>query len=318
MSKSIALLVLCGAVLVALIAACAPVQAPPSPGTSQDGAGPPPAEPPQPLSPVLTATETITATIIPSETPTATLPLTPTLTPPVTPEPITETPAPTATETPPTDTPTPPPAHTATNTPTPTEGPPPTPTPLPEAIFLRGHRSFTRGSDLFVVGEAGNGSGYPVYNVTVIATFFDDAGQLVGATEAPAFLPQTAPMQNNPFKLRLANAPANVAAYELSLRWDDLTLMGYERVTVLGEELDTEDGIEVRGELRNDGPAAIANVMAVVTFYTETGDVADVYAANVASTGLAPGETTTYSLRVDAADLAFESFLVQTQGVLGR
>ncbi len=310
MAKSIGLIIMLGAVVIASLAGCMPIQAPAAPQSGQGIAGPP-AAPPQPLSPVLTATETITATIMPTETPTATLPLTPTLTPPVTPEP------PAATDTPaPTDTPTPSP--TATSTPTPTEGPPPTPTSLPEAIFLRGHRSFTRGSDLFVVGEAGNGSGYPVYNVTVIATFFDDAGQLVGATEAPAFLPQTAPMQNNPFKLRLANAPANVAAYELSLRWDDLTLMGYERVTVLSEELDMEDGIEVRGELRNDGPAAIANVMAVVTFYTETSDVADVYAASVASTELDPGETTTYSLRIDAPDLAFESFFVQTQGVLGR
>ncbi len=88
--------------------------------------------------------------------------------------------------------------------------------------------------------------------------------------------------------------------------------MGYERVTVLGEELDTEDGIEVRGELRNDGLAAIANVMAVVTFYTETGDVADVYAANVAPQ---PARTRRDGdpIRCADADLAFESFLV-TQG----
>lgn len=316
MAKSICISLLLCIVLLGAMAGCTPVQAPPPPGSSQDTVGPPPAEPPQPVGTVITATAESTASL----TATATAPVTVTATLTVTPQPPqeTETPAPTATEAPPTSTPTEPPTATATLTPTPTEGPPPTPTPLPEAIFLRGHRSFTRGSDLYVVGEAGNGAGYPVYNVTVIATFFDGAGQLVGATEAATFLPMTAPMQFNPFKLRLANAPANIAKYDLSLRWDDFTVMGFERVTVVSEELSTENGIEVRGELRNDGPAAISGVMAVATFYTAEGDVADVSLGSVASPDLAPGEMTTYTVRVEGAELEFERLLVQTQGVMGR
>ena len=316
MTTSIRISILLYVVLGVAMAGCLSVQ-PPLPGTSQDGALPP-AEPPQPAAPAMTASAAVASPVTPpvSEPVTATATLTWTVTPP--PPQETETPAPTATEAPPTSTPTELPTATATSTLTPTQGPPPTSTPLPEAIFLRGQRSFTRGSDLYVVGEVGNGAGHPVYNVTVIATFFDDAGQLVGATEAAALLPMTAAMQFNPFKLRLANAPANVAAFDLSLRWDDFTVMGFERVTVVSEELSTEDGIEVRGELRNDGPAAMSGVMAVATFYTAEGDVADVSVGSVAAPDLAPGEVTTYAVRVDAADLEFERFLVQTQGVMGR
>ena len=265
----------------------------PVPGSEPPPGGPPVALPPGGETVVATATLaaqpslTVTAVITGSLTPTATAP---TDTPP--PPAVTDTPAPTDTPLPePTSTPTDTPPPTSTPTPTPTEGPPPTPTPLPNAVFVRDHRSIVQGSDLLVVGEVTNGSAYPVFNVTVSAAFYDASGGLIGAAEAPALLPQTSPTQNNPFKVRLSNAPASVSTYELALRWDELTAMGYDRVTVVSQEVDASNGIAVRGELRNDGSAPVSDIVVAASFYDAAGNIVDTYQGAAEVTNLGPGAT---------------------------
>lgn len=267
--------------------------------------------------PVVTATAVITTatpmtTVVPSPEPPVTETPAPTDTPEPEPEPS-DTPEPG-----PTDTPTATPQPTLTPTVTPTEGPPPTPTPLPNAVFVRDHRSVRSGSDMHVVGEVANGAGSPVYNVTVSAAFFDGSGNLIGASEAPAFLPQTLPTQNNPFKIVLANAPASVSTYDLALRWDDLTALGYDRVTVVSQEVETENGVTIRGELRNDGFAAMSELVVATSFYDANGHVLDTSRGTVAGGPLAPGETREYTVQTGRNDLEFESFLVQAQGIVGR
>lgn len=256
---------------------------------------------------------------------TTTLPVTPTLsTPTVSPEPPeTGTPAPTDTPLPqPTDTPEPPPSPTepptATATVTPTEGPTPTPSPLPKTVFVRDHRSVRRGSAMEIVGEVTNGSASPVYNATVSAAFYDSQGNLLGASESAAFLPQTLPTQNNPFKVRLANAPASVSSYELALRWDELTPSGFDRVTIVSAEVESEQGITVRGELRNDGSSPITDIVLALSFYDAAGHVLDTYGGRADSDTLAPGATTAFTVETGRANLEHDHFLVQAQGILGR
>jgi hypothetical protein len=312
--KTAILLVAIGMTLL-LLGACVAVQpVEPLPQESETPA------PPSEASPISeTASPTATVTTQPTITATATITASPSPTVPVTPPPDTETPSPTETAPPePTSTPTETPLPTSTATATPTEGPPPTPTSLPDAVFLRDHRSLTRGSDVLVVGEVTNGSANPVFNVTVSAAFFDASGNLIGAAESQAFLPQTLSTQNNPFKIRLANAPATVSSYELALRWDELSALGYDRVTIVSEEVDTENDVVIRGELRNDGSAPISDLVVAASFYDAAGHVLDTYRGAAAATDLAPGATTAYSIQTGRADLEFDHFLVQTQGVLGR
>ncbi len=171
---------------------------------------------------------------------------------------------------------------------------------------------------MLVVGEVANGSGNPVYNVTVSAAFFDQGGKLIGAQEALAFLPQTLPTQNNPFKIVLANAPASVSTYELALRWDELTAQGFDRITIVSEEVETEPSVSVRGDLRNDGFSPMSNIAVAATFYDAAGHVLDAYPGSVATAALDPGVVTTYSVETRRSDLDFDRVLVQAQGVLGR
>ena len=166
-----------------------------------------------------------------------------------------------------------------------------------------------------MVGEAINGSGTPVYGLTIIATFYDASGKLVGATEAPALLPQTLPTQANPFKLQLANAPSTVESYELSVRWDELTIGTYDRATITSEEVKQENGLEITGDIRNDHRTDLRNLVVVATFYDEDGAVVDVIRGRASASTLAPGATATFSVQ-SSKDIPYDSYLVQVEGTL--
>jgi len=166
-----------------------------------------------------------------------------------------------------------------------------------------------------VVGEVINGSSNPVYGVTVIATFYDAGGNLVGATQALTYLPQTAPTQANPFKVQLANAPSAVQSYQLALHWDDISIITADRPTIISEEVKTENGVEITGQLRNDHRSDLQNLVVVATFYDSSGAVLDVVPGQASVTTLAPGATATYSVQTRQS-IPYASYLVQSQGTL--
>lgn len=166
------------------------------------------------------------------------------------------------------------------------------------------------------MGEAINGGSLPVFGVTIIATFYDTGGNLVGASESAALLPQTLPTQANPFKLQLLNAPANVDRYELTLRWDEITINTVDRATIVREEINTDDGIEITGEIRNDHRSDLRDLVVVATFYDENGSVVDVVPGQTSVTSLPPGGTATFS--VQAQPISHVTYWVQIEGVLWR
>jgi hypothetical protein len=186
---------------------------------------------------------------------------------------------------------------------------------MPSTVFLGSHRSYTDGSTLVVVGEAINGGPAPVYGLTIIATFYDANGKLVGATEAPTYLPQTLPTQANPFKLQLLNAPATVNNYELTLRWQELSIATYDRATITREEVHQENGVEIVGDIRNDHRSDLHNLIVVATFYDESGAVLDAIPGRASVTNLASGETATFSVQ-SRQPIPFASYLVQIEGMI--
>jgi hypothetical protein len=187
---------------------------------------------------------------------------------------------------------------------------------MPSTVFVGGHRSYSEAGSLFVVGEVINGSPAPVYGVTVIATFYDNSGKLVGATESAAFLPQTVPTQRNPFKLQLLNAPSNVNRYELTLRWNELTIGAYGRATITRDEVRQENGVEILGDIRNDHTSTLNHLMVVATFYDENGGVLDVIPGQASVANLPAGGTATFSVQSRQA-IPYASYLVQVEGMLG-
>jgi len=166
------------------------------------------------------------------------------------------------------------------------------------------------------VGEVINGEHFPVFNVKVIGSFYDASGNLVGAQESVTELVQIEPELNSPFKLQVANSSGNISRYELTLVWDDISIVDYEELTILSQEARDEGQLEVFGELRNDGSVAVRDIVVVVTFYDSSGAVVDVYRGSVAQLTLGRGETTTYTIPVPRGDLNYDHFTVQAQGAL--
>jgi hypothetical protein len=188
---------------------------------------------------------------------------------------------------------------------------------MPSTVFLGTHRSYSAGSDLVIVGEVINGSTSPVFGVTIIATFYDGAGNLVGATETPAFLPQTVRTQANPFKLNLSNAPATVQNYQLTLRWDEINVATFDRATITREEIRQENGIEIVGDIRNDHRSDLSNLVVVATFYDESGAVLDVIPGRASVATLPPDGTASFNVSVQTRQaIPYDSYLVQVEGTL--
>jgi hypothetical protein len=186
---------------------------------------------------------------------------------------------------------------------------------LPSGVFVGSHTSFRAGGNLVVVGEAINGLSAPVYNLTVIATFYDAGNQLIGATESPALLPQTIGTQRNPFRLQLANAPGSVSRYELALRWDDVSVVTFDRATITREEVQQENGLLITGDLRNDHRRDLRNLVVVATLYDAAGTVVDVIPGSAGLNTLPPGGTTTFTIQ-SAQPVTFTNSLIQVEGML--
>ena len=297
------------------------------------------------LTPPITSTVPITATVVPSGTKaattatstaavgTATLVATAptaqptgntatptpsgTLTRATTPSP-TATPSRTATTTP-TRTPTGTPTRAATVTPTataPSATPAATPTAIPGTVFLGSHQGFVSDGSYVVVGEVLNGEPFPVFNVKVIGSFYDSSGNLVAAQESLVDLAQIEPELSSPVKLQVDNSGGSISRYELTLVWDEISIVDYEELTILSQEARTDGGLTVVGELRNDGSVTVKDIVTVVTFYDSAGQVVDVYRGTVSSSTLQPNETAAYTIAVPNSDLAYDHFSVQAQGAL--
>jgi hypothetical protein len=217
-----------------------------------------------------------------------------------------------------TRTPTGTPTRAASPTPTVTATaatPPATSTPIPGTVFLGSHQGFATDGGYVVVGEVLNGEAFPVFNVKVIGSFYDSNGNLVAAQESLVELAQIEPELSSPVKLQVADN-GTISRYELTLVWDEISIVDYEELTIVSQEARDENGLTIGGELRNDGSVTVKEIVTVVTFYDASGAVVDVYRGTVDTATLAPNATATYTIRVANPDLEYDHFSVQAQGAL--
>jgi hypothetical protein len=163
------------------------------------------------------------------------------------------------------------------------------------------------------VGEVVNGTTAPIYKIRITANFFNANQQVVATQETLAYLAQTSPDQRNPFKIQLDNAPTDITRYELSLSYDDTSVVTYQDLTIISQEMRKNDGQAVAGELRNDFSENLGSVVVVVALYDASGTVVDVYQGVPRATQLAPNDTSPYEVPV-VGDQPFASFMVQSQG----
>lgn len=186
---------------------------------------------------------------------------------------------------------------------------------MPAAVFLGSNRGYEANGVYTVVGEVINNAGFPVFNVKVIASFYDANGTLVGAQETITLLPRIGIELSSPFKLSIPST-GNINRYELSLVWDDVSVIDIQELTILSQETRTNGQLEILGELHNDGSVGVSKIVVVATFYDQSGAVIDVYQGTVGKPDLAANETTSYSIVVPDPAIKYDHFTVQAQGAL--
>lgn len=232
----------------------------------------------------------------------------------------TATPAPTETPPPPgpTDTPAPAPSPTPatpspTGAPTAQPTPAPTKTPYPIGIFVASHRGYAEGAAYFVVGEVLNTAGYPVYGAKVIANFYDSGGKLMGAGQALTSLAMTEPEVANPFKLKVENLASSVSRYELSVTWEDVSLIEFRPLAVL--EAEVGQG-QVVGQIRNEQESTLTSIVVAVTFYDDSGAVVETADVFLGGQTLAPGGEMPFAIPLRDGNLVYDHFWIEAQGNL--
>ncbi|NJN81419.1 MAG: DUF3426 domain-containing protein [Caldilineaceae bacterium] len=139
---------------------------------------------------------------------------------------------------------------------------------------------------------------------------------MLGAQETQTLLPLTEIGQRNPFRIQLTNVAGSVARSELAISWSDVTLQNFERLSVLTQKAETEGGLQITGELRNDHGVPLSDIVVVVTFYDAAGEVLDVSTGSVSPSALSPGESGAYTIVVPNL-VDYTSFGVQAQGTSG-
>jgi hypothetical protein len=189
-----------------------------------------------------------------------------------------------------------------------------TPTPAPSGVvYVRSHRGFVRDTSYVVVGEVVNNLGAAVFKVRITGAFFNSNGQVVATQEVAAYLVQTEADQRNPFKIQVENLASDIARYELSVAWDEVSVVGFQDIGVLSQEVRENNGKEVVGEVRNDFSENLGSVVVVVALYDAAGEVVDVYQGTPRATQMAPNEVSPYAIPI-APDQPFTSLSVQSQG----
>lgn len=292
-----------------LVAGCvvpAPVQ--PQGRAVVQGSTAAPTEPPATNTPV-----SVGIADAPAETPTET-PIPPAETATALP-PATDTPAPPAN---PTVAPTSVPPTTPTTAPTDPPTPAPTKTPYPTGIFVASHRGFSDGSNYVVVGEVLNTSGVAVFGAKIIANFYDSGGKLVAAGQALTSLPMTEPEVGNPFKLKVENLASAVERYELTVTWEDVSLIEFRYLTVVEGAVGQGTGgkSEVTGQIRNEQESALTSIVVAVTFYDTAGAVVETADIFLGGQALAPGESLPFAIPLPEGAGVYDHFWIEAQGNL--
>ena len=248
-----------------------------------------------------------TKTPLPTVTSVATATPTLTATPTATAEPPQPTATAAATDSPPLPTP------TSTLSPTVT----PTSTPIPSTVFVRSHSTYPSGSGLALVGEVVNGGAYEVFGVRVQGDFYSSSGELIAESEAVAVFGKLEVERPGPFLMLVDVDPSAVQSYEISVSYDDFSIVAFRDLEVSAVSVVERDGrTAIVGRLHNRHETALTSVVVAATFFDDSGEVVDVVELSMFGETITPGADLLFEIPLQDLGKAFTNLRVQAQGQL--
>jgi len=201
----------------------------------------------------------------------------------------------------PTPSPSPTPTPVSTSSPTPA----PTATPIPGTVDVLNVAQRSSSSYVYITGEVQNNTGGSIYDVEIAVTFYNADGTVAGSTCGYAYYYWVPNRTRAPFVL-ITSPQAGWSWYKLSTSWDTGSYIAYNHnFSIMNTNAYWSGSVYyVVGEIRNDTAYTWQFVRPVVTVYDSSGRVIDAEDTYVASTNLAPGQTSSFSTMFFGSHLA--------------
>lgn len=169
-----------------------------------------------------------------------------------------------------------------------------------------------------VAGEVINRAGHPITDVAVTVTFFDDGEKVGEATGGPLRSP-VPDGGRSPFEVRLPDTveqlPDEYSVSVASREYEGTTYDGLQSSDVRITR-ESQDAVELVGEVRNEGDRTVDDPLVVAVFYSENGSVIGVRSTRPRPATLDPRESgvfrVTYRTLGDVPSLArrFDSYRI--------
>jgi len=153
----------------------------------------------------------------------------------------------------------------------------------------------------YIDGEVQNGTANNIQDIQLAVNFYNSSGQIVATSHTAPFLPVLAAGDKTCFHFELLD-PADWSYYRFEpptyeIGGQPLLNMSIFDTGFIGDP--KWPSIQIYGYVRNDNPAAVNNVLPIVTFYNEFGKVWDCDSADVAPTALDPGQAAFFHQTMD-------------------
>ncbi len=172
---------------------------------------------------------------------------------------------------------------------------------------------FQEGNFLYLVGEVRNDTETSVTAVTVTATYFDSADNVLGSASAGTEHEILIAGQISPFMIFDAY-PAGLASYTLAVQASPTTEVPVAPLSVLSmRELPNASGdLTLVGELQNTQAVTITNTKLIVTLYGAGGSVMNVQSDYAFNSLLVPGQKSPFRVILDAGPTGYEGLAIST------
>ena len=236
-----------------------------------------------------------------------------------------------------TDTPMPTPTETGTNTPMPTNSPTfpaeptatpsmtaivpptltPTRTPLPASVVVRSHTSYALGSQVVVVGELLNGAQSDVFGMRISGQFYDSSDKVIAVGQVHVPFGKLEVERSAPFRMTVDVDPSRVRRYELSVIYENISIVEFRELDVLDARVAERDGrLAVVGELYNGHEMELVSLVVATAFYDENGDVVEVVDRFFSGEIIAPGSVLAFEIPLLGVERTYVKLRVFAQGQL--
>jgi hypothetical protein len=173
-----------------------------------------------------------------------------------------------------------------------------TPTPSLPQLEILSHQSYEDAGWFHIVGEVRNNSDTPMEFVEIVATLYDDAGQVVGTDFTYAELDVIPPGGKSPFETG-TDKWAGTTNYKLQVEGSSGTLPRQDIVILSHSHYIDGDWLHVRGEVQNTGNTPAEFVKIVVTLYDAGGNVVGTDFTYTQLDAIPPGETSPFETGTD-------------------